>query len=177
MASRLITIGGGCFWCIESVFSRTKGVSKALSGYSGGNPKSITYEEVCSGKTGHAEVVQIEYNPAIINTDKILRVFFAIHDPTQLNRQGNDIGTQYRSVVYYHDNEQKEVVENLIKELDASGTYKNKIVTEITKFDKFFPAEDYHQKYFQNNPNQGYCQAVVRPKYEKFQKLFKDLFV
>ena len=153
MSSRLITIGGGCFWCIEAVFSRTKGVSKAISGYSGGDPKRITYSEVCSGDTGHAEVVQIEFNPTVINTEKILRVFFSIHDPTQLNYQGNDYGTQYRSVIYYHDNEQKDLAEKLIHELDASGTYKNIIVTEITKFEKFFPAEDYHQNYFQKTPN------------------------
>ena len=177
MASKLITIGGGCFWCIESVFRHTKGVSKAISGYCAGDPKRITYSDVCSGDTGHAEVVQVEYNPEIINTEKILQVFFTIHDSTQLNRQGNDIGSQYRSAIFYHENEQKLVAEKIIKELEASGVYKSKIVTEVTRMGQFYPAEDYHQNYFENNPNQGYCQAVVRPKFEKFKKIFKELLV
>lgn len=133
--------------------------------------------KVCSGGTGHAEVVQVEYNPSVIDTEKLLQIFFFLHDPTQLNRQGNDIGTQYRSAVFYHDDEQKTLAQRMIAELDASGKLKSKIVTEVTKFDKFYPAEDYHQDYFRRNPNQGYCTAVVRPKVEKFLKTYKDFLV
>lgn len=129
---------------------------------------------MCSESTGHAEVVQVEYNPSLIGTDKLLEIFFFLHDPTQLNRQGNDIGTQYRSAVFYHNDEQKTLAEKMIAELNASGKYSSKLVTEVTKFDKFYPAEDYHQNYFVNNPSQGYCQAVVRPKVEKFLKTYKE---
>jgi peptide-methionine (S)-S-oxide reductase len=130
---------------------------------------------VCSGSTGHAEVVQVEYNPSIIDTEKILQVFFFIHDPTQVNRQGNDIGTQYRTAIFYHDEEQKSLAHKLINELNESGKYKSKLATEVTKFEKFYPAEDYHQDYFNKNPNQGYCQAVVRPKVDKFLKTYKEM--
>lgn len=130
---------------------------------------------MCSGTSGHAEVVQVEYNPNVVDTEKILQVFFFMHDPTQFNRQGNDVGTQYRSAVFYHDDEQKTLAEKLITEINSSGNYKSKVVTEVTKFDKFYPAEDYHQDYFNKNPGQGYCQAVVRPKLEKFLKTYKDL--
>lgn len=176
-ANKLITLGAGCFWCVEATYRHVRGVVKAVSGYSGGDPSRITYNQVCSGTTGHAEVVQVEYNPSVVNTEKLLQVFFTIHDPTQLNRQGADVGTQYRSVIFYHDLEQKQIAEKMIDELNNSGQYSSKIVTEITKFDRFFPAEDYHQDYFQKNPSQGYCQAVVRPKFEKFKKYFTDLYV
>ncbi|CAF0786000.1 unnamed protein product [Brachionus calyciflorus] len=169
-----ITLGAGCFWCVETAFRRLRGVQSAVSGYSGGHSQNPTYEAVCSEKTGHAEVVQVEYNPSVIDTEKILQVFFFVHDPTQLNRQGNDVGTQYRSAVFYHNDEQKTLAQKLIDELNASGKYNSKIVTEVTKFDKFYPAEDYHQDYFRKNPNQGYCAAVVRPKVEKFLKTYKE---
>lgn len=169
-----ITLGAGCFWCVETAFRRLRGVQSAVSGYSGGRSQNPTYESVCSGTTGHAEVVQVEYNPTVINTEKILEVFFFIHDPTQLNRQGNDVGTQYRSAVFYHNDEQKTLAQKLIDELNASGNLKSKVVTEVTKFEKFYPAEDYHQDYFNKNPGQGYCSAVVRPKVEKFVKTYKE---
>ncbi len=140
----------------------------SISGYTGGHTVNPTYQQVCSETTGHAEVVQVEYNPAIIDTEKLLQIFFFLHDPTQLNRQGNDVGTQYRSAVFYHDLEQKNIAEKMISELNQSGKYNSKIVTEVTKLDKFYPAEEYHQNYFLNNPNQGYCNAVVRPKVDKF---------
>ena len=175
--SKLITLGAGCFWCVEATYRHVKGVSKAVSGYTGGSKLNPTYKDICEGSSGHAEVVQVEYNPQVIKTEDLLKVYFTIHDPTQLNRQGADVGTQYRSAIFYHEPEQKVIAEKVIKELQESGTYKDKIVTEVTKMEKFWPAEDYHQDYFQNNPNQGYCQAVVRPKFEKFKKNFKDLFV
>lgn len=133
------------------------------------------FSKVCSGSSGHAEVVQVEYNPTVVNTDQILQVFFFLHDPTTLNRQGNDVGTQYRSAVFYHDAEQKTLAEKLIAEINASGKYNSRVVTEVTKFEKFYPAEDYHQDYFNKNPKQGYCQAVVRPKVDKFLKTYKEL--
>ncbi|RNA01551.1 peptide-methionine (S)-S-oxide reductase, partial [Brachionus plicatilis] len=148
-----------------------------VSGYSGGRTPNPTYESICSGSTGHAEVVQVEYNPTVIDTEKILEVFFFVHDPTQLNRQGNDVGTQYRSAVFYHNDEQKTLAQKLIDELNASGKLKSKVVTEVTKFEKFFPAEDYHQDYFNRNPGQGYCAAVVRPKVEKFLKTYKEYLI
>jgi peptide-methionine (S)-S-oxide reductase len=146
----------------------------SISGYTGGHTVNPTYQQVCSETTGHAEVVQVEYNPAIIDTEKLLQIFFFLHDPTQLNRQGNDVGTQYRSAVFYHDLEQKNIAEKMISELNQSGKYNSKIVTEVTKLDKFYPAEEYHQNYFLNNPNQGYCNAVVRPKVDKFLKTYKE---
>ena len=169
-----ITLGGGCFWCIETSFRRLRGVQSAISGYTGGHVKNPTYKQICNGDTGHAEVVQVEYNPSVIPTDKLLSIFFFLHDPTQLNRQGNDVGTQYRSSIFYHDEEQKTAAESMIKELNASGPYKGKVVTEVTKLDIFYPAEDYHQNYFADNPSNGYCQAVVRPKVEKFMKTYKE---
>lgn len=175
MSLSKITLGGGCFWCIESAFRRLRGVQSAVSGYTGGHTKNPTYKQVCEGDTGHAEVVQVEFNPSVVSTEQILEVFFYIHDPTQLNRQGNDIGTQYRSAIFYHDLEQKSLAEKIIAELNASGKYSSKLVTEVSKLDHFYPAEDYHQDYFNQNPNQGYCQAVVRPKIEKFAKTYKQL--
>jgi len=170
-----VTLGSGCFWCTEAVFEHLKGVKSAISGYSGGRLANPTYEQVCNGTTGHAEVIQVTYDPSQISFTDILRVFWETHDPTTLNRQGNDVGTQYRSAVFYHTEAQRKLAEEYKKQLDASGTFKDPIVTEITKFEKFYPAEDYHQEYFALNPNQQYCQYVIRPKVEKFRKEFADL--
>lgn len=166
------TLGAGCFWCVEAVFDDLKGVEDVVSGYSGGHTENPTYREVCSETTGHAEVTQITFDPEVISFADILRVFFAVHDPTTLNRQGNDIGTSYRSAIFYHSDEQKKTAEEVIKEVTEAGIYDKPIVTEVTKFDKFYPAEDYHQEYFANNPSQPYCAAVVAPKVAKFRKQF-----
>ena len=168
------TLAAGCFWCIEAVFDDLKGVEDVVSGYSGGNTENPTYRQVCDGNTGHAEVAQIRFDPSVISFKDILRVFFAVHDPTTLNRQGNDVGTQYRSAIFYHNDEQKRDAEEVIKEITDEGVYDNPIVTEVTSFEKFWPAEDYHQEYFLNNPSQPYCQAVVAPKVAKFRKKFVD---
>ena len=170
-----ITFGGGCFWCVESCFNMLKGVDSAISGYSGGDTKNPTYEEVSTGNTGHAEVVQISYDPKIISYEQLLDVFFFLHDPTQLNRQGNDVGTQYRSVIYYQNDTEKQKAEEAITKIDQSKKYQNKVVTELTKFEKFWPAEAYHQGYYNANPNQPYCSAVVGPKIQKFKKHFGSL--
>jgi methionine-S-sulfoxide reductase len=169
------TFGNGCFWCTEAVFEQLRGVRSVVSGYSGGSKPNPTYEEVSTGATGHAEVIQIEYDPAAISFADLLKVFWQTHDPTTLNRQGHDVGTQYRSAVFYHSEEQRQTAEQYKQQLDKSGTFKSPIVTEIIKFEKFYPAEKYHQEYFQLNPNQGYCVAVIRPKVEKFRKEFKPL--
>lgn len=169
-----ITLGSGCFWCTEAVFERLKGVESAVSGYSGGKTKDPFYKEVCAGTTGHAEVVQVTFDPEVIPVIEILEVFWKTHDPTTLNRQGNDVGTQYRSAVFYHNEEQKKVAEELMAELDKSGAWSDPIVTEITAFEKFWPAEDYHQSYFELNGSQPYCQFVVGPKVDKFKKVFQD---
>ena len=168
------TLAAGCFWCVEAVFDDLKGVEDVVSGYSGGHKANPTYREVCSETTGHAEVVQIKFDPSVISFKEILQVFFSVHDPTTLNRQGNDLGTSYRSAVFYHDEEQRQIAEEVIKEVEAEGVYDNPIVTEVTAFDKFYPAEDYHQEYFANNPNQPYCAAVVAPKVTKFRSKFLD---
>ena len=168
------TLGAGCFWCVEAVFDDLRGVEDVVSGYSGGNKDNPTYQEVCSESTGHAEVVRLTFDPQIIDFSDILRVFFTVHDPTQLNRQGNDIGTSYRSAIFYHNDEQRQAAEEVIKEITDEGIYDKPIVTEVTAFDKFWPAEDYHQEYFANNPNQPYCAAVVAPKVAKFRKKFVD---
>lgn len=168
------TFGNGCFWCTEAIFQDLKGVSKVESGYSGGQTLDPTYKEVCTGTTGHAEVLQITYDPAVISFDELLEVFWKTHDPTTLNRQGNDVGTQYRSVVFYHSDEQKALAEKYKKELNASGAFNDPIVTEITAFDKFYVAEDYHQNYYNLNGSQPYCNFVIKPKVEKFRKVFKD---
>ena len=173
-AKATATFGGGCFWCTEAVFEETEGVSSAVSGYSGGSVPSPSYEAVCTGSTGHAEVVQVEYDPEVISYAEVLEIFFRTHDPTTLNRQGADVGTQYRSVIYYHDDEQKRVAEEVIAALDAEGAYPQKIVTEVSPLGVFYPAEPYHQDYFANNPNQGYCRAVIAPKMDKFRKAFSD---
>jgi peptide-methionine (S)-S-oxide reductase len=166
------TLGAGCFWCVEAVFDDLRGVEDVVSGYSGGHTENPTYREVCSETTGHAEVTQIKFNPEVISFADILRVFFAVHDPTTLNRQGNDIGSSYRSAIFYHSPEQRAAAEEIIREVTEAGIYDNPIVTEVTAFDKFYPAEDYHQEYFANNPAQPYCAAVVAPKVAKFRKQF-----
>ena len=168
------TLGTGCFWCTEAVFQQLAGVEKVESGYSGGQVENPTYKQVCNGDTGHAECLNITYDPSIISFEDLLEVFWKTHDPTTLNRQGNDVGTQYRSVVFYHNEEQKKIVENQIAELDKSGSWNNPIVTTLEPFVKFYVAEDYHQDYFNNNGGNPYCQMVVRPKVEKFEKVFKD---
>lgn len=168
------TFGNGCFWCTEAVFEELKGVESAVSGYSGGLVPNPTYDQVCTGATGHAEVIQITYDPAVITFPELLEVFWKTHDPTTLNQQGLDHGTQYRSAVFYHNEEQRELAEKYKERLDESGAFDRPIVTEITKFQKFYPAEDYHQQYFEANPRQRYCRAVVKPKVVKFRKAFKD---
>jgi methionine-S-sulfoxide reductase len=169
-----VTFGSGCFWCTEAVFAELKGVKSAVSGYSGGIVENPTYEQVCTGRTGHAEVVQVTYDPKAIKFSDLLAVFWQTHDPTTLNRQGADAGTQYRSAIFYHTEEQRKEAEYYKQKLDDSGAFRDPIVTEITKFDKFYPAEDYHQEYFAANPEAGYCRAVIRPKVEKFRKAFAD---
>jgi peptide-methionine (S)-S-oxide reductase len=166
------TLGAGCFWCVEAVFDDLQGVESVESGYSGGHTENPTYQQVCSETTGHAEVVQVKFNPEVISFKEVLQVFFAVHDPTTLNRQGNDIGTSYRSAIFYHSDEQRKVAEEVIKEVEAEEVYDGKIVTEVAPFDKFYIAEDYHQEYFANNPNQPYCAGVVAPKVAKFRKKF-----
>lgn len=168
------TFGNGCFWCTEAIFKDLKGVEKVESGYSGGKIKNPTYKEVCSGLTGHAEVIQITYDPSVISFDELLEVFWKTHDPTTLNRQGADVGTQYRSAVFYHNPEQKAAAEKYKSELNKENVFGKPVVTEITPFDAFYKAENYHQDYYENNPNQGYCQMVIAPKLEKFRKVFKD---
>lgn len=169
---QLATFGGGCFWCTEAVFLDVKGVKSVVSGYAGGAVKNPTYREVCSGLTGHAEVIQIAFDPAVVSYTDLLEIFWNTHDPTTLNRQGADVGTQYRSVVFYHSDEQKQAAELYKKQLDASKVFKSPIVTEISPIPVFYKAEDYHQNYFALNPEQGYCQYVIRPKVEKFKKQF-----
>ncbi len=168
------TFATGCFWCTEAIFQELKGVLKVTSGYSGGTVSNPSYEQVCSGTTGHAECEQIIYDPKLISFDELLEVFWESHDPTSLNRQGNDEGTQYRSAIFYHDAGQKEKAEQYKKKLDQSGAYDKPIVTEITAFTKFYPAENYHQDYFRLHGSQPYCTFVIRPKVEKFEKVFKD---
>lgn len=172
---RQIIFGGGCFWCVESCFNMLKGVESAVSGYSGGHTEHPTYEEVCTGETGHAEVVRLTYDPKVISYEKLLDVFFFLHNPTQLNRQGNDVGTQYRSVVYYNHEEERHLAEAKISEINSSGKYADKVVTELSKFEKFWPAEAYHQGYYNANPTQPYCSAVVGPKIQKFKSHFEKL--
>jgi peptide-methionine (S)-S-oxide reductase len=169
----LATFGAGCFWCVEAAFQQLKGVSSVVSGYSGGIVENPTYKQVCTGTTGHAEVCQIEYDPESITYEELLEVFFDIHDPTTLNRQGNDVGTQYRSVIFYHNEDQKNQAEKVKAELDTKGVWKNPIITEILPVSVFYKAEDYHQNYYSNNPNQSYCRVVIKPKLQKFEKIFK----
>ena len=166
------TLAGGCFWCIEPVFDDLRGVEDVVSGYAGGHTDNPTYRQVCEGDTGHAEVIQVKFDPSQISFKEILQVFFSVHDPTTLNRQGNDVGTQYRSAIFYHDDDQKRVAEETIREVEAEGIWDDPIVTEVVPLGKFWPAEDYHQEYFTNNPNQPYCAAVVAPKVAKFRQKF-----
>ena len=172
MSQEVTTLGGGCFWCVEAVYSQLKGVTAAISGYMGGHINNPTYQQVCSKTTGHAEVVNVTFDTRIISFQDILDIFFTIHDPTTLNRQGNDVGPQYRSGIWYHSEEQKHMAEATIKRLDAEGLYPNKIVTEVTPASTFWIAESYHQNYFANNPNQGYCAAIIAPKVAKFRKQY-----
>jgi peptide-methionine (S)-S-oxide reductase len=172
--TEVATFGTGCFWCTEAVLESLDGVKKVVSGYSGGMVANPSYEEVCTGTTGHAECVEVTYDPQVISYATLLEAFFRSHDPTSLNRQGNDVGTQYRSVIFYHNDAQKKLAEQAKSELDKSGAYAKPIVTEISTAGKFYIAEDYHQNYFANNPDQGYCAYVVAPKLEKFKKVFKD---
>jgi len=169
------TLAGGCFWCLEAVFDDVKGVHGVESGYAGGHVDNPTYKAVCNGNTGHAEVVQVHFDPSIVSYRDLLNVFFAIHDPTTLNRQGADVGTQYRSAIFYHNDDQKMIAENLIEELNSQKIWDQAIVTQVSPFDKFYMAEDYHQEYFARNQNQPYCQAVVAPKVAKFRKHFLEM--
>jgi peptide-methionine (S)-S-oxide reductase len=169
------TLAGGCFWCLEAVFEQLKGVEKVVSGYAGGHLDSPTYRQVCDGNTGHAEVVQVTFDPARISYKQLLQIFFATHDPTTLNRQGGDVGTQYRSAIFYHSPEQKATAEEVIAELSAQSIWPGQIVTQVVPLERFYPAEDYHQGYYRANPAQGYCQAVISPKVAKFRKQFAGL--
>lgn len=170
----IVTLGAGCFWCVEAIFQELEGVEQVISGYMGGETKNPTYKEICTGETGHAEVCQITYNPAVISFDDLLEVFWQTHNPTTLNRQGADKGTQYRSAVFYHTEQQMKLAQSYKNKLAESGAWDDPIVTEITKVSKFYPAENYHQDYFNNNNNQPYCSFVIKPKMEKFKKIFKD---
>lgn len=168
----IATLGGGCFWCVETVFNDLGGVESAISGYTGGHTLNPTYKQICYEETGHAEVVQVTFDPQVVSFREILEVFFTVHDPTTLNRQGADVGTQYRSAIFYHSPEQKAVAEQVIAEMTAAGIWRNPIVTEVTEATTFYPAEDYHQEYFANNPNQPYCQMIIEPKVAKFRQKF-----
>lgn len=168
------TLAGGCFWCLEAVYDQLKGVTDVVSGYAGGHVTNPTYQAVCNGTTGHAEVVQITFDPQIVSFADLLDVFFTIHDPTTLNRQGNDVGTQYRSAIFYHSPEQKAIAEHKIADITAAKLWNHPIVTEVTPIDTFYPAEDYHQEYFARNPNQGYCQFIIAPKVAKFRKHYLE---
>lgn len=174
MTKQLATIGGGCFWCLEAVYLGLRGVSQVVSGYAGGQVANPTYEQVCGKRTGHAEVVQITFDPAAVGYEDLLRVFFTIHDPTTKDRQGNDVGPQYRSIILTHDDAQRAAAGKVTAEIEAAGLWPGRIVTEIVPLEVFWPAEDYHQNYFSRNPSQGYCQAVVAPKLAKFRKIFAD---
>lgn len=168
------TFGAGCFWCVEAIFERVEGVHDVISGYSGGFVENPSYKEVCNGNTGHAEVVQVTYDPEKISYEELLEIFWKTHDPTTLNRQGNDVGPQYRSAVFYHNEEQKKLAEHYKQKLDDANVWENPIVTEISPYENFYIAENYHQEYFENNANQPYCAFIIQPKVEKFEKVFKD---
>lgn len=169
-STSVATLAGGCFWCLEPVYRALVGVEDVVVGYAGGEVPDPSYQLVCTGTTGHAEVVQVEYHPEKISFRELLEVFFTIHDPTTLNRQGPDVGTQYRSAIFYHDEDQRHVAEDVIQEIETEGLYEDEIVTELTALDNFYPAEDYHQRYFERNPNQAYCQAIIKPKVKKFRE-------
>lgn len=172
--TEVTTLGGGCFWCLEAVFVELQGVEKVESGYSGGTVPDPSYEQVCTGNTGHAEVAQITFDPDVISFREILQVFFATHDPTTLNRQGADVGTQYRSVIFYHDEDQKKIAQEMIEELNSANIWPNPIVTEVEPLENYYKAEDYHQDYYKYNSQQPYCQAVITPKLAKFRKNFAE---
>lgn len=174
VANDTIVLGGGCYWCVEAVYERLDGVAEVVSGYSGGKTANPSYEQVCTGKTGHAEVIMITFDTTKISLAEIFKVFFTVHDPTTLNRQGADVGTQYRSVIFYQDQKQKALAEELIEELNAQKVYRSKIVTEVSSLGAFYIAEDYHQDYYERNGDQGYCRMVIQPKVEKFEKVFSD---
>ena len=174
MRKGVATLAGGCFWCLEAVFDDLEGVEDVVSGYAGGSVPNPTYKHVCTGETGHAEVVQVTFNPDVISYRDLLRVFFTIHDPTTLNRQGADVGTQYRSAIFTHNETQEKVAEEVIAELNDAGIWDDPIVTEVVPLEAFYPAEDYHQEYFRRNPNQGYCRVVIAPKVAKFRKQYLD---
>lgn len=169
---QVATLAGGCFWCIESAFNTVEGVIKAVSGYAGGEKSDPTYEEVCTGQTGHAEVVQVTFDADVISYREVLEIFFALHNPTQVNRQGNDIGTQYRSAIFYHDAEQQAAAEQIIAEISEEKIWPEPVVTEVVEINNYYPAEDYHQDYFKNNPQNQYCSLVVAPKLAKFKQTF-----
>jgi peptide-methionine (S)-S-oxide reductase len=173
----LATLAGGCFWCLEAVYVQLKGVTQVVSGYAGGHVVNPTYRAVCNGTTGHAEVVQVTFDPTVVSYKELLEVFFTIHDPTTLNRQGYDAGTQYRSAIYYHTPAQKEVAEQVIAQITATKIWSDRIVTEVTPLDIFYPAEEYHQRYYERNPDQGYCRAVIAPKVSKFRKQYLERLV
>ena len=174
MQTEVATLGGGCFWCLEAVFDDVRGVTDVVSGYAGGKVANPSYRDVCNGTTGHAEVVQVTFNPEEISYRDLLEIFFEIHDPTTLNRQGADVGTQYRSAIFYHSPEQQQQAQELIAELQQAGKFKHPVVTEVAPVDIFYAAEEYHQEYYQNNQRQPYCMAVVAPKVQKFRKSFQD---
>lgn len=172
--SEQATLAGGCFWCLEAVYDQLRGVENVQSGYAGGRRPNPTYEQVCTGTTGHAEVTQITYDPAVISFRDLLDVFFTIHDPTTLNRQGGDVGTQYRSAIFYHDDEQKRIAEEVINDLSEKKIWEDPIVTQVAPLDVFYPAEDYHRDYFERNPNSGYCRVVIEPKVSKARSHFME---
>ena len=174
MNTKVATFGSGCFWCSEAIFNRIEGVIKVDPGFSGGETKNPSYKEVVTGTTGHAEVAQITYNPDIVSFSTLLEVFWKTHDPTTLNRQGADVGTQYRSVIFFHDEDQEKLAKDYLAALDSAHIWENPIVTEIVAFEKFYKAEDYHNDYYKNNPTNSYCSFVITPKIEKFEKIFKD---
>ncbi len=174
MGTEVATLGGGCFWCLEAVYVQLKGVASVVSGYAGGHVDNPTYNQVCAGTTGHAEVVQVTFDPDVITYRDLLDVFFTIHDPTTLNRQGADAGTQYRSAIYTHSPEQQAAAEKAIADITASGLWADPIVTEVAPLDTFYPGEDYHQQYYERNPYQGYCRVVIAPKVAKFRKAYID---
>ena len=174
-ATEHATLAGGCFWCLEAVYDELKGVKNVDSGYTGGRRPSPTYEQVCTGTTGHAEVVRVEFDPAQVSYRQLLEVFFSIHDPTQLNRQGNDIGTQYRSAIFYENDEQRRVAQEIMAEIEREDVYGKPITTQLEPLGEFYPAEDYHRDYYARNPGQGYCAAIIAPKLAKFRKNFETL--
>jgi peptide-methionine (S)-S-oxide reductase len=173
----IATLAGGCFWCLEAVYDELKGVISVESGYSGGHVLNPSYEQVCLGNTGHAEAVRVTFDPKVITYKDLLKIFFTVHDPTTLDRQGADVGTQYRSAIFYHDEEQKRIAEEVIGDITEAGIWDDPIVTEVMPFERFYPAEEYHQEYFANNPYQGYCRAVIAPKVAKFRKQYKEMLV